>query len=653
MIHSRYRLLWIITLIFFSTVIIKLIFFTTQRKTLPKPPQLPLIERGSIFDRNGFLLAEQIESYDITLWLPDLHNMLAIQPEEKNNKLKQIATELAPLILWPSDQLLDMISQDDGNKNIILLKRASPELCQNIQNLLKTLPIPGLLMVPQASYVYPSGSLAANVLGYVNLDNQGGDGLQYAFERLLSPSGLTASQNRSSGYSLELTIDSGLQELIETRMQQAVQQNKASSAIALVADATTAEILAYVSLPTYDPNYYNLSHTEERLNRPVSITYEPGSVFKVFSLAAMLDSGFVKETDRFLSDVYTIHAPNGETITIRNAENKIYGLLSPEQILASSSNVGMAKMSDLVPSDLLYQYLKKFGFGKKTNIPLAGEAVGVLPPVKNWSLRSKATITFGQEMSVQAMQIIQASTALTNDGQMLKPRLVRRVKSADGTIVKTYEKQVLDSVISPTTAHTMLRLLGISVDTGIAKNMQVSGIEIGGKTGTSQIYNPTTHSYSEVDFLASSLAFVPLKNPQYILYIALFRPMGSSYWGSTTTAPLISKIVAEMTTYFGIPSRYSTKSKPSINPVLPTTSLPTTSPSSLTKALPKTPTQTDAYSRTMPNLIGLSREAAIDYCKKNQLNYRLKGSGQRVVDQFPPAGTLIREQTMLTLELGT
>lgn len=622
-------------LAFVIFVSVRLIILGTKEHISHVTPRLPTIERGSIYDRNGFLLAQQVETFTIDIWLPDLQDLAPAETQsDALARIKRTAMALAPILLWSGDDLYQKLINESGSKNINLLRKATKETRDQIVAVSKTQDIRGLRITADQSRIYPQGSLAANLIGYVNLDNQGGDGLEYSYERILSPAGLDQIyRDRIIGSSIELTIDIPLQSILERKMLGAIKDNKASSGIAIVADAKTADILAYVSVPTYNPNYYNLATQDERLNRPAVQTYEPGSVFKIFTIASVMDTGRVTMNDLFFCPgFYRIDPPNGEPIIIKCTG--VHGSQTASQVMANSCNAGTAAISARIGGNEFYRRLRKFGFGSKANIHLPGETTGLLAEPKDWSIRSKPTIALGQEVGVQAMQIIQAATAITNAGVMLKPRIVRRVLGEDGKVLQEYPRQMVAEVLSPQIANSVLGMLELGVDAGIARKMRVPGFRIGAKTGTSQTYDARRRTYSQTNYTASTIAVFPMQDPLYIVYIVIFNPQGKSYYGANIVAPLIGELAREMIPLYGLPSAGIYTLRARSNQATPS------------------PQANKTQVRYLPNFVGMTKEQLIKFFKINPyLPYQVLGEGELVAEQFPPAGTLLTPNVTVRLEL--
>ncbi|MCL2520283.1 MAG: penicillin-binding protein 2 [Spirochaetaceae bacterium] len=594
---------------------------------------IPVVQRGAILDRHGRLLAEQLPSFTISLWLPELRSAIRGESsEELELRLRQTATAFSLLTLIPADELYNRINSN-GN-NLILARRVDVNLRNQFIEVAHRFNISGLRIESEFIRFYPAGSLAANLLGYVNYDNHGGAGIEFSFESLLSPAVIGGSRPMVSGSSIELTIDAGLQGIVENRVKQSFMTHNARSAVAVIADANTGAILSFVSLPTFDSNLFHLATNDERFNRVSGEAFEPGSTFKVFSLAAIMDAGLVNPTELFFcGGVYEHTLPNGERITIRCANNQGHGWQNIEQILSNSCNVGTAQISEKIGSIALHRYLTDFGFGRPTGLPLAGETAGLLANPRNWSVRSKPTIAIGQEVAASAIQIIQAATVFSNNGEMLRPQIINRIIDGEGVVTRNFEREVIRRVVEPQTAASMLTMLRHGVTDGIARRTLVEGLEVGAKTGTSQIFDFDLGTYSRHEHIASALAFVPAINPEFIIYIAIDRPTATTFWGATVVAPLVREVILDLIPFAGLNANgvahHILPREITINrPVL----------AARRSYLP------DFTSfNSVNNILAFGQHHNINIVLHNH------NLGGQIVGQFPPAGTILAPNTSVAI----
>ncbi|MAU08920.1 MAG: hypothetical protein CL607_03795 [Anaerolineaceae bacterium] len=407
---------------------------------------------------------------------------------------------------------------------------------------------------------YPQGTLASQILGFTIDENAtGAMGLEAyyndelagrAIDEIISTVPLYAPEAvdevRQEGMDLVLTIDRDLQFLVESRLAQYVADNSADSGTIIVMESRTGDILAMASYPTFDPNNF-VSEDAELLTTPaITDAYEPGSIFKILTVAAALESGTVDENWTY-NDTGELQAAS---IVVRNWNEQAYGVRNATDVLVNSLNIGVATMAMEMGPDLFYQALRRFGVGALTRIDVSGEASGLLkePGDSDWSESDLLTNSFGQGLSVTPIQMITAANAIANDGLMMQPRIVQQRIAGD--IVQNIEPVVLRRVIGVDTAH-MVRDMMVQVvqDPNGANQAAVPGYSIAGKTGTAQI--PNAVGYESGTSIAGFIGFFPADDPRVTVLIRLDRPAG--YWGSRTAAPAFSDLAEQLVLYLGIP----------------------------------------------------------------------------------------------------
>jgi len=418
-------------------------------------------ERGIIFDRNGEKLAVSVMS-----------DSVCADPS-KIKDLRGTAAKMAVVLNTDEETLLKKLS---GAKNFSwLARRITPDQTA----LVEKLDLDGIFIIKEPKRFYPNGELAGHLIGFVGLDASGLEGLEFRFDEQLkgAPEQLrwtrdakgkrlyprvdsaTAKQKESTN--LILTIDSRIQYLVESQLKEAVQSKGAKGGMAVVMDPKTGEILALANERGFDPNNVSKSGATAGKNRVVTDCFDPGSTFKPFLAAAALEEGIHKETDR-------IYCENGNYAVadrvIREAQRKKHGYLSFAEIIKYSSNIGSVKISERLGKEKFHDYLTRFGFGQKSGIDLPGETAGLLRPVRNWTRVDTSTIAFGQEISVSAVQVLQAASALANGGMLLAPRIVSRILSPSGELVKEFGRQPVREVISPQVAREVLEMMETATD---------------------------------------------------------------------------------------------------------------------------------------------------------------------------------------------
>lgn len=619
-IEKRFRIFFIFLFFLSITVLLRYAFIML----IPTPDiesiEFPDVERGPILDRNGRLLALQTELNSVEAWLPDVEN-----PEETAKILSENLDGVS------YDSILEKLSSDSGINFIYIKRKISPTEAERIRNQLRSGHLKGVSIKPEYGRNYPEKELAAHVIGYTGTDNVGLDGIEYKFNSILSPPVISGSQDILYGNQVYLTIDLNMQYIIEQIAEKAYIENKAEKVMILVMGAKTGEILSYVSIPTFDPNNFQKYPLKSRDNHPVTFAYEPGSVFKIFSVASFMELGGITADDTF--DTTGGYNPDFfqryNTTPINDLGN--YGVLNAETTLVHSSNVGVSYMSETVKAEEYYRLLKNFGFGQTTGIPLGGESNGILRDPSLWSLGSKATISFGQEIAVSAIQIITAATVFANSGVLLKPQIIKKVVAPDGRIIKEYGKDPVREVISPEIADSVLKMMQKVTEEGTARRAKIDGFNISAKTGTAEMADKTIGGYSTTDFLGSILAIFPTEEPEIIVYIVIDRPMGDYTYGGRIGSPMVREIAEELIPIMGL-NLVNTKK------FIHTTNI------DLTK------TYIQAKNNIMPDITGYSKRTVLNFLKDYNLKGNLNGDGW-VILQFPPAGTEITENMTVYVEL--
>ncbi len=519
---------------------------------------LPESPWGVIMDHNGDLLVGNVPVYDVGAEI----NMIT--------DTQMAATVLAPLLNRPKEELVKELTLPANTQGLVwrpIARHIPPASAQKIIDL----NWPWITLSPAWERYYAEGALASHTLGFVNADGMG-YGVQ-AFQlrflrgesisRVGSVSGDTSPMPNElmegslipyPGTDLRLTIDRTIQAYVEGVLDQAIVEYKATGGTILVMDPRTGDILAIASRPHYEPYRYPeyAQNGQEMLFRDpaVSVPYEPGSVFKVVSVAAALDSGRV--------DANWSYEDTGQLeyggVVIRNSDGGAYGRQDLQGILDHSLNVGVATLSTRVMgADLFYKYVRAFGLGQTTGIEVTGEASGLvhLPTDWDWTDSYLATNPFGQGIAVTPLQMATAVCAIANEGVMMQPHIVAERRYPDGRTVPIPPNE-LGRPISAETARLVAELMARSIET-TAKIAQVPGYRVAGKSGTAQI--PTTGGYDPQQVITSYVGFGPLPEPQIVILVKIDRPNVplSMRWGTQIAAPVFQKVAARVFTLLGIP----------------------------------------------------------------------------------------------------
>ncbi|HEY65404.1 MAG TPA: penicillin-binding protein 2 [Caldilineae bacterium] len=506
-----------------------------------KPPTYR--SRGNILDRSGYLLATDIYQWEVSVSL----NLI----EDR----EQIAQTLAPLLGLSSDEILNEMAEAEMPQYVPLARGIDEATGEKIVDM-------GLLGVradPYPRRYYPQGSLAAHVLGFVTLDSRSFYGVEEFYQEFLTglsvlrhveysdvalPSYFYPFVPSPVGRDLILTLDARIQYLVERELQQAVAEYEAQGGTVIVLDPKTGDVLAMANEPHFDPNYYNNCDLAWWLNQAIGRIFEPGSVVKVLTLAAGLDSKAITLDQTFV-DKGSLEVGG---YTIQNSDRRAHGVVTLTDILAKSLNVGAAQVSLAMGPDVFYQYLHRFGFGRVTEIDLAREVSGRLktPDDPEWSLSDLAANAYGQGVSVTPIQLITAVSAIANDGVAMHPRVVRMMVD-QGKIIPLHPRPY-PRAISVETARAMRSLMAEATARGIDEDL-VPGYKVAGKTGTAQI--PTRSGYSD-EVITSYVAFLPADDPQAIVLVTLYQPARAT-WASEVAVPVFQRIATKLVRLLEIP----------------------------------------------------------------------------------------------------
>ena len=548
---TKITLLFIIFLGAFVSIVIKLFYLQvvnpiTSTSNLYLTTQKISPERGKIYDRNGqpFVLNKPT-------------NLVYVEPKKIKNKF-EFVEKLHGLINMEKASLEAKI---DESKDWISIKGG---VDLETKRKITGLNIEGVGFIDEFKRFYPEASLAAHLLGFVGKNSEGNDvgyfGIEGYYDKDLAglPGFLKSERDflgrpiflgtqeklePENGRSLYLTIDKSIQEIVKKRLKSAIETYQAKDGCVIVAEPNTLEILSAVCLPDFDlEKYYTFSESHFR-NPVISDVFEPGSTFKPLIMAAAIEEKKVRP-----SDLYNEEGPVtiGE-YTIKTWNNQYEGKISVTRILEKSSNVGMVFIGQKLGNGKLYDYLDKYHFGQMTGIDLQGEHGGFLKSQSNWYEIDYATATFGQGIAVTPIQMIRAFSSLINGGKLMKPYIVKKIKSESRENI--IEPVKIGNTISKKTSDVIKKMLVSTVKNGEFKWAVPKGYEIGGKTGTAQI--PIAGHYDPSKTVASFIGFAPAANPRFIALVILKEPK-TSPWGSETAAPLFFEIAKDILVYYNI-----------------------------------------------------------------------------------------------------
>ena len=621
-------------------------------------------KRGEIYDRNMDLLAGSLS----------VENIFLDPLELKQNKedLRFLSEELGKrLDLDPEDILKK--AQDVSMRYKILKRKQFPQVCDEIREFLAEYDIQGVHLEPDSQRYYPYGATASHILGFVNTENVGTEGLEAYYNRTLQGTAgavITTKGNNETemlysyetylqgenGNSMVLTVDLTVQRALEKQMQDAIDRyDVLNGAFGMVMDADTGEILAMATLGGYDPNRYLEIYQEElrndlealyekamtypkesserttlleeynsavasaRLkqwrNRCVCDGYEPGSTFKTLTLAAALDSGAVTLEDHFScsgSEKF-----EGRSQILNCWKSGGHGGQTTAQALQNSCNLAFAHMGLRTGGATLYEYYEAFGLMETTGLDLPGEAKGIFHSKEHLADNHThgnsylISTSFGQTIKPTPIQMVRAIAAVVNGGYLMEPYVVSQVLDEDGTIIESNEPKILRQVISEQTSQTMCELLESVVSQGTAKNANVAGYRIGGKTGTSEKTDQrNADGQMTKDKIVSFVGIAPMEDPRYVVLIALDTPnpaTGQYISGGVMAAPTVGAVLEDILPYLGVEADYTKQELYRVN-------------------------------ISMPDVIGLTLYTAQEKLKEASLNCRIIGNGDKVVSQIPEKG---------------
>lgn len=505
--------------------------------------------RGKIYDRTGELLATNDVKYAIGL-SPDFVT-----------DAEGLAKILSSVLGKPYEEMFALTTTIPGpdNKYLLIERPAPAEIGEKLLALQHDPNGPdlgGLIVEPMQTRVYPNGPLGANVLGFVSLDNRGYYGIEEYYNDILAghevvgikqvvPFDVALNPAPDHGADLYLTIDREIQALTEKTLADALRQYGAESGTIIVLEPNTGRILAMAANPSFDPNNYLADPSALKPNPAISDQYEPGSTFKVLTMAAALQAGTVTPETTYQDTGYIEVGGVG----IRNWDGGAWGTQDMTGALQHSLNVGMAWISTQMGPKAFYDYMTAFGIGQLTNVDLGGEATGRLkkPGDPDWYESDLGTNAFGQGVATTPLQLIAAVSAIANKGALMQPHFLERVVDSD--TVHTTQSQVLGRPISADVAATLNEMLAVSVERE-ASDALVPGYRLAGKTGTAEI--PTPGGYDLDETIASFIGWGPVDDPRFIVLINLDKPT-TSRWGSETAAPVFGVLVKRLVVLMNIP----------------------------------------------------------------------------------------------------
>lgn len=628
--NQRIRYLFIIVILLFFIIFFKIVYvqvFSYDKLSSLSDDlwsrELPIsAARGKILDRNGKILADNITITSLVI-IPN-------QVEDPSRVAKVISSILG-------------VSYDDMYKHVTKktsIERVHPEgrnLSFEVADKINSYGFAGVYLVKESKRYYPNKNMLSHVLGYTGIDNQGLSGIELLYDKYLTGedgaikyysdakgSRLDMAEvynEPESGLDVMLTIDYDIQTSIERELDNIVGMFSPDHALAVAMDPNTGEVLAMSSRPDFDPNNYK-KYSTETLNRnlPIWMTYEPGSTFKIITTAAAVEEKVVNlEKDTFYDT---------GSVTVSGSKLKCWkagghGHQTMLQVFENSCNPGFVKMGFLLGKDRLFNYLKLFRFGQKTDIDLSGEGKGIIFDVSDVNDLELATTAFGQGVSVTPIQQVTAVSSIVNGGNLYKPYIMKSIlDSKTNNIYLKHEKEFVKKTISKSTSETLKMALESVVASGGGKVTYIDGYRVGGKTGTAQ--KVENGRYLENNYIMSFMAVLPSNDPKIVLYLAIDNPKKTALLSSYTTTPFVRKILLDIINIMNIPKQSNQKEKDY--------------------------EWMDKKYYKVPNVVGMTKKEA-----KNTLidfDPYFVGDGDVVVEQSPKAGSRYYETGTIKLLLG-
>ena len=504
-------------------------------------------KRGEIYDRNSVLLA-----FDIPGW------SLYAQPlllEEKDRIV--VAKKISPILGIPSSEIFKRINV---NKKFVWIKRKLP---RELKEKIERLNIKGLGFIKEARRVYPQGNLASQVLGFVGVDNQGLEGLEFFYNDILKGQKgfvylykdgrkkkffLPGKSIRGfEGSDIILTIDVYIQKVVEEELEHQCREFKARSGSCIVINPFTGEILAMANWPTFSPVHPQDFDPLSYRNRAISEVFEPGSIFKIITASLALERKLFDEDDK-------IFCENGKYKKFGRTlhDHRPHGMLTFRDVIVESSNIGISKIAQKIGLRDLLEYIKKMGFGEKTGIDLPGEERGIVRTLKDLRPSSILALPMGHQICATLLQMTLAFCSIANGGFLVRPFVVKKIVSPQGQVIKETRPQIIRRVMSPQTSLRMRKILFQVVERGTGRLAKIKGLKIAGKTGTAQKIEDG--KYSHRLFRASFIGFYPVENPYIVIGISFDEPIKSHY-GGVVAAPVFKRILLRIKDYLDLKFR--------------------------------------------------------------------------------------------------
>jgi cell division protein FtsI (penicillin-binding protein 3) len=634
-----------------------------QQRTIEITPK-----RGIIYDRNMRALAMSVP----------VKSAFAVPAEIADESLA--ARLLSGVLGVPQDVLEARMAS--SRSFVWISRKLPPEKVEAIEGL----NLKGVYFQDENQRFYPKRDLAAHVLGFVDPDEKGLAGIEYELDNQIRSKSekivvmADARQRwfdggeaqRERGANVILTLDEKIQYIAQRELLAAIEKTRAIAGSVIVVNPNTGEILAMANWPRFNPNAANEAASESRMNRAVSALYEPGSTFKLITLAAAFDQDITRPNEVFDCENGAIYIAGH-----RIRDHKPFGLLNVADILAQSSDVGAIKIAVRLGAPKFYEYIRAFGFGSPTGVDLPGESRGLLHRLENWSAISIGSVSMGQEIGVTPIQLITAVSAIANGGLLMKPHVVQTIKRgerivpAEGPLAVPEPKRV----IRPETAATLRRLMEGVVLSGTGKLARLDGWTAAGKTGSAQKIDPATGRYSPTQLIASFTGFAPISNPAVTILVSLDSPVGL-HEGGQVAAPVFKRIAEQVLSYLDVPrdvplnprliqaayKRQIAGEATTLEDFSPTdfSGQPDLPPVASNQAEPEPKSHAPEVAMaadeggdiSVPDFSGKTMREVTEMCLHLGLEPLVVGSNL-AIEQHPEAGTQVRRGAKVTVQFGT
>lgn len=620
-------------------------------------------ERGAILDRNGKELAKNATAYTVVATISPKDEHRVRDPEDA-------ARKLAPVLGMSEDQILDLLTRRDAYQ--VELRPGGWKIDREKANQVRKLGIPGISLVETTRRYYPNGELAAHVLGFQSLDGKAMGGIEQAYDQALTgtpgtmtvwrdlkrnvlPNGLKDARPPKPGKTVVLTLDEQIQSFVEQALDEAEKSFRPKRMTAIVMDPNTGEVLAMANRPTFNPNrYWEVKDYRQFLNGAVASVFEPGSTFKIITLAAAIEEKLFNPNETYLSG--RISGPFG---TVRDHNRRGWGRITFLEGVQKSSNVAFVILGyQRLGKERLYQYVMRFGIGEKTGIELPGEVPGLLKRTHQMYPADVANMAFGQGVGVTAIQQAVAVSAIANGGNLLKPHIVKEIRDAEtGQVLYRMQPEVRRRVVSEATAKQVRDILETVVTDGTGQPYALDGWRVAGKTGTAQKVGPDGR-YLSGKYVYSFIGFAPKDHPRLLVYVVVDEPdVDPARGGGTVVAPIFKTIMRNSLLYLNVPQD---------KPGAPGAAAPTVQPQQAAQTdgqaqRPAEPSgaanaagprgEGDGQTGHMPDLRGLSLRDALAVCGEMGLRAEVHGSGYVVRQSIAPGAPLPKDKRV-RLELA-